>query len=634
MIIYDANKSTFMKQVRDGSIGEEVYRCFRKRVGEVSPSEKLAWRNSLRNMYSVLNNELIPDEVGVFIEYRLPYQNRRIDFIVSGKNLDDSEHAVIVELKQWTEARAVEHKHLVKTFVGHTDREVNHPSYQAWSYAATLNEYNQVVQEDNIELHPCAFLHNYVVIDEEDPIIDANLFEEINQAPIFTRDDTKKLSDFVASFIRKNDDKHIIFRMDCGKIKPSKSLQDALSSMLQGNREFIMIDSQKVIYENIMSAVNRMRYDKDEKKVFIIQGGPGTGKSVLAINLLADIIHDDKSAIYVTKNSAPRNVYFKKLCSDFKKGFVSNLFKGSGLFYEANKDDFDVVLVDEAHRLNAKSGMFRNKGENQIKEIINSARISVFFIDEDQRVTAYDIGTVEEINFFAKEQKAKVIQLELESQFRCNGSDGYVSWLDNVLGIRETANDTFDSKDYDFKVFDDLNEMQTAIFEKNKRNNKARLVAGYCWDWESKKDLAQYDIKIPEQNFKAQWNFDNTSTWAIDENSVEQIGCIHTSQGLEFEYVGVIIGDDLRCHNGIVFTDYSKRAKTDQSLKGLIGKCKKGDREALAFADKIIKNTYKTLLSRGMKGCYVYCTNEELAEYLKRYQERNERFCREMDNMF
>ena len=621
-----------MKQVKDGTIGEEVYKCFRKRVGEVSPSEKLAWRNSLRNMYSVLNNELIPDDVGVFIEYRLPYQNRRIDFIVSGKNLDDSEHAVIVELKQWTEAKAVEDKHLVKAYVGHADRELNHPSYQAWSYAATLNEYNQVVQEDNIELHPCAFLHNYVVIDDDDPIVDANLFEEINDAPIFTRDDTKKLSDFVASFIRKNDDKHIIFRMDCGKLKPSKSLQDALNSMLKGNREFIMIDSQKVIYENIMSAVNRMRFDKDDKKVFVIKGGPGTGKSVLAINLLAEIIKDNKSAIYVTKNSAPRNVYFKKLCSDFKKAYVSNLFKGSGQFYEAARDDFDVVLVDEAHRLNAKSGMFKNKGENQIKEIINSARISVFFIDEDQRVTSYDIGTIDEIKRFAKEQNAKVIQLELESQFRCNGSDGYVSWLDNVLGIRETANDTFDSDDYDFKVFDDINEMRNAIVEKNKKNNKARLLAGYCWNWESKGDLSQQDIKIPEQEFSAQWNFGNTSTWAIDEHSVEQIGCIHTSQGLEFEYVGVIIGDDLRCHNGVVFTDYSKRAKTDQSLKGLVGKCRKNDREALKFADKIIRNTYKTLLSRGMKGCYVYCTNKELAEFIKAYQQRNEQFYREIND--
>jgi DUF2075 family protein len=158
------------------------------------------------------------------------------------------------------------------------------------------------------------------------------------------------------------------------------------------------------------------------------------------------------------------------------------------------------------------------------------------------------------------------------------------------------------------------------------------MVAGYCWDWNSKSDLTQQDIIVREQNFEAQWNFGNTSTWAIDENSVEQIGCIHTSQGLEFEYVGVIIGDDLRCYNDTIFTDYTKRARTDQSLKGLIGRCRKNDREALAFADKIIKNTYKTLLSRGMKGCYVYCTNKELAEYLKRYQERNERFCREVND--
>ena len=209
--------------------------------------------------------------------------------------------------------------------------------------------------------------------------------------------------------------------------------------------------------------------------------------------------------------------------------------------------------------------------------------------------------------------------MELKSQFRCDGSDGYLAWLDNTLEIRETANYDLDDK-YDFKVFDNPNELRKAIMEKNKINNKSRLVAGYCWNWisdgKNKSDI--YDIEIPEYDFGMSWNLGNSKTWAIDEASINEVGCIHTCQGLEFDYVGVIIGDDLRYENNHIVTDYKKRAKTDQSLKG-INKIAKEDgyEEAEKIADTIIKNTYKTLMTRGMKGCYVYCTNKELEKYLK-----------------
>lgn len=624
MIIYNSSKSTFIKYVENGSISDIVYASFRKKLGEVSLSERRSWRYSLRHMYAVLNTPTIPDDSGIAIEYRLPYASKRIDFIISGKDSDHSEHAMIIELKQWQEAKAVPNKNsIVKTYIGNAEREVTHPSYQAWSYAQTLREYNAIVQEENIELHPCAFLHNYVVVGE-DHIIDQEFFDIIKEAPIFTKTDAERLRSFIAKYIKKSDDNSIIFRIDGGKIKPSKSLQDALASMLHGNKEFIMIESQKIIYEDIMYAVNRIKNDSQEKKVFIIKGGPGTGKSVLAINLLADIINEDKSAVYVTKNRAPRNVYFEKLKNGhYKQNYVNELFKGSGSFTDAEKNDFEVLLVDEAHRLNEKSGLYSNLGENQIKEIINAARISVFFIDEDQRVTSKDIGTIEQIKFFAKQQHAKIIENELDSQFRCNGSDGYIAWLDDVLEIRSTANDIFDNSDYTFKVFDNLNELKTVILKKNIANNKARLLAGYCWNWDSKKDRSKYDIYIPEFDFNAQWNFSDTATWAIDKNSVEQIGCIHTSQGLEFDYVGVIIGDDLRFENGHIITDFSKRARTDKSLNGLVTKCKKGDQAALKFADTIIRNTYKTLLSRGMKGCFVYCTDKALSNYLRERLEHN-----------
>ena len=160
----------------------------------------------------------------------------------------------------------------------------------------------------------------------------------------------------------------------------------------------------------------------------------------------------------------------------------------------------------------------------------------------------------------------------------------------------------------DVGVFDDPNEMREELRKLNRINNKARMLAGYCYNWVSKNDPSLYDIQL-ENGFKAQWNFSNTSTWAIDEDSFEQVGCIHTSQGLEFDCCGVIIGRDLIYRNGEVICDFTQRAKTDQSLRG--------SKDVHLF-DKIIRNTYKTLLSRGQKGCFIYCEDKLLADYIKK----------------
>ena len=209
--------------------------------------------------------------------------------------------------------------------------------------------------------------------------------------------------------------------------------------------------------------------------------------------------------------------------------------------------------------------------------------------------------------------------MDLKSQFRCDGSDGYLAWLDNTLEIRETANFDLDSK-YDFKVFDDPNELRRVIEEKNNINNKSRSVARYSWHWisEGKNKTDVYDITIPEYDFGMSWNLGNSSTWAIDKESINEAGCIHTCQGLEFYYIGVIIVDDMTYENGHIVTDYSKRAKTDQSLKGINKIAKEqGQEEANKISNIIIKNTYKTLMTRGMKGCYVYCTDKNLQNYLQ-----------------
>ena len=622
MIIYESTKGEFMEHVTDDTIVSCIHKNYIDKMGrDTSKSEIDSWNNSLMYMYKVLNTKDIPNNCGIAIEYNVPATSKRIDFMLTGLDENDKSNIVVIELKQWQKVEVVKNKEaIVKTALGGGIRETTHPSYQVWSYCSLIEDYNSAVQNNDIILHPCAYLHNYQVTDGNNQIFDDVYEDCLRKAPVYTKGDVKKLREFICKYIKKEDNKKVIYEIESGKIRPSKSLQDTLALMLDGNNEFTMIDDQKVIYENILkSCVNAK--NKDENYVFIIEGGPGTGKSVLAINLLVKLTNNEMLCQYVTKNSAPREVYFKKLKGKYTQKYIGNLFKGSGVYIDSQVNEFDVLLVDEAHRLNAKSGIFKNKGENQIKEIINASKVSVFFIDEKQKVTIHDIGSKSEIKKFAAEKGAEVIEMKLHSQFRCNGSDGYLAWIDDVLQLENTANFDGFEYNYDFRIIDDPNEVKRLIEEKNKGRNKSRIISGYCWNWVSKKEgekSLEYDIEIPEYVFKMKWNFGNSTTWAIDENSVNESGCIHTSQGLEFDYVGVLIGDDLRFENGRVITDFTERASTDKSLSGIKGMAKKNPQLAMDISDEIIRNTYRTLLTRGMKGCYVFCTNKPLADYFKK----------------
>ncbi len=622
MIIYSSTKSDFIDDIVNGVLDEKLESLMMSRFGRGTPESELrAWRNSLTYMGNIIGSSSIPADAGIAIEYGIPYTSKRVDLIVTGLNESGHNAAVIVELKQWSSAEAVPGKDgVVRTVVGGGIHEVAHPSYQAWSYAEAIEDFNEDVREMGVVLSPCACLHNYVP-EVPDPLCSDIYSEYLGLAPMFTKHQGSDLRGFLERFIRKGDGGETIFILDRGRLKPSKSLQDVLSSMMEGNQEFVLLDTQKVVHEDILHQARAIARGGD-KRVLVVRGGPGTGKSVLAVNLLSEITSMGMSALYVSKNSAPRNVYGQRL-KGAKRGRsrVDKLFVGSGKFVDAVPDAFDVLLADEAHRLNERSGLYQNLGENQVMEIIRAAKLSVFFIDEDQRVTLKDIGTVDEIRRYAKMFGAPVTEMELDSQFRCSGSDGYMSWLDNILQIHETANLDFDDGvgGFDFRVYDDPNELRAAIEERNEGNNRSRLVAGYCWDWISKgkDDTDVHDVTIPGTGFGMSWNLSNTGTWAIDEGSINEIGCIHTCQGLEFDYVGVIIGDDMRYSDGAVVTDASKRARTDQSLRGLKSSYPDPD-EAYTVADRIIKNTYKVLMTRGMKGCYVYCTDPGMAEHLRK----------------
>ena len=614
MIIYQNTKESFINDVISNNIENVIHDFFKLKLGQATTVGEInSWKNSMQYMNNVLMDNEIPNDAGVIIEYQIPQTSKRIDFILTGQDENENNYAVLIELKQWSECEITDKDAVVTTYVGKRSREVSHPSYQVWSYASLLEGFNEAVYTSNIHLKPCAYLHNYTADNKVD-----NVFyqEYIDKAPLFFKNDTFKLRDFIKQFVKFGDKRNIMFEIDGGRIRPSKNLADNLSSMLKGNNEFVMIDDQKVVYENALSLVKKATSEK--KQVLIVQGGPGTGKSVVAINLLVKLTSKKYLAQYVTKNAAPRAVYETKLKGSFRRSEISNFFTGSGSFINTMPNIFDALIVDEAHRLNAKSGMFKNLGDNQIKEIMNSAKFSIFFIDENQKVAIHDIGEIDEIKFWANELNAEVTELELNSQFRCNGSDGYLAWLDYILQIRETANTSLDEEEYDFRVFDNPSELRDLIFQKNQINNKARLVAGYCWPWISKKDFNAKDIAFPEYDFAMKWNLtEDGMKWVIQPESVNEIGCIHTCQGLEVDYIGVIIGEDFIVRDGIVLIDPSKRDSNDSTVRGYKAMMKNNPMHTKELLRGIVKNTYRTLMTRGMKGCYIYSVDKETNQYFK-----------------
>ncbi len=617
MIVYSANKYLFVQDVKTGVIATKILELLRKKgLNGGQEREFESWHNSMKFMRDIVDDSEIDDDVQIAIEYNIPQTSKRVDFIIIGADAKDKENIVIVELKQWSRAEVVDDDmHFsVRTFVANDKRIVCHPSYQAYSYSRFLNNYSQAINERNIHLIPCAYLHNYLPAYK--PALSADIYKEwYTTAPFFIMDEVQQFNDFIKKYVtRKSAHGDLLYQIENGRIRPTKSLQDALATMVRGTPVFDLLDEQAVCFD--MCVRTMLQCLKDQKKrTILIQGGPGTGKSVLAVNLLMHYITSTCNAAYVTKNSAPRQAFLSILSQNKAENIaeISQLFRSPFGLSQVPANSYDCLIVDEAHRLVKK--MYGDwHGENQVKECIQASLLTVFMLDEDQAVTTKDIGSVQEITRWCMELGSTIIMREetkLTSQFRCNGSDAYIQFIDNLLQRnQERISVPLSELNYDFRVFDDASTMRAALREKNAIDNKARMVAGYCYDWDVKNHRGDVDIVLPG-GFQAKWNLANDKIWAINPKSFEEVGCIHTAQGLEFDYVGVLIGKDLTYDKSTcrVMTDKTAISRDDNSS---------GIRTASdADARRLILNTYKTLLTRGQKGCYVYCEDEALRDYLK-----------------
>ncbi|MFD1928860.1 DNA/RNA helicase domain-containing protein [Sporosarcina siberiensis] len=611
MIIYNEPSSNFLEHILENKIGYVLEQNVKKYMNKsISASELRSWENSLPQMAKVLRDADLKDNTHILLEYNLPSTEKRIDFLIAGHDKKGRRNAVIVELKQWQKAKVVKSDGIVRTFLGGRERETVHPSYQARSYKRFLQNFNEALYQDStINLTSCAYLHNYIPARTNEPLLDPSYLNYIEDSPIYFQFNDRELAEKLRNDVSEGNGFEIAKSIEEGKIRPSKKLVETVNSLFQGNEEFILLDEQKVAYEKVIALFEEVIRTSTAKHTILIKGGPGTGKSVIGLNLMNYLLSRDSNIEYITPNQAFREILRKKLVGS--SGFVEirNLFKGSASYVETPKNYYDVLVCDEAHRLKNQGHMKRKiEGENQATQIIRASKLSVFFVDDNQVISNKDIGNFDLIKEEAKKLNSEVHVVELDSQFRCSGSGNYIDWLDNIFNEDEMLVPL--EGDYDFQVVDTPQELIRKVIDEQ----NGRVMAGYAWEWDKKLVDGELpnDVVIKEMGFAMPWNDPNRIDWAIHPECAYQIGCIHTVQGLEMEYAGVIIGNDL---------GYDPETKSlvvrREHFKDRGARPARPKKDQVDLLDKLVRNTYKTLMTRGMKGCYVYCCDEELGKYLR-----------------
>ncbi len=594
-----------------------------------SDGEVKSWRNSLKALSMTIQYSNLLDH-GIILEYQLPMTSKRLDCLIAGKDANNRDSAVIVELKQWDKCEESNADNEVMTLLNGVVRDVLHPSVQVGQYRMYLEDTQTAFYDgaNPVHLNSCCYLHNYP-FDPCDVIFADKFSEAIRHNPVFTADDVDKLKDYLVLNLMNGAGIEVLNRIENSKYRPSKKLMDHVGNVIKGNSEYILLDGQKIVYDRVFAEARRGFHNK-QKSVLIIKGGPGTGKSVIAINLMADLLLKGYNAHYATGSRA-----FTETLRDVigRRGSVQ--FKYFNSYMNAQPNEIDVLICDEAHRIRKTSNNRYTPAVNksdlpQIDELIRASKVSVFLIDDNQVVRPDEIGSANYITESALKNRCKVIEFdELETQFRCNGSDGFVNWVNNTLGIKRTANIMWNQNEetFDFRIYDTPESLENAIKSKVQEGYSGRMTAGFCWDWSIANDDGTLPNDVVIGSYQRPWNakpeakklapdIPKAALWAYNPNGINQVGCIYTAQGFEFDYIGVIFGEDLVYD----FDRQGWKGNRSKSSDNVVKRSKE------RFVD-LVKNTYRVLLSRGMKGCYVYFMDKDTERFFKsRIEKSGEQF--------
>ncbi|MDB9755093.1 DUF2075 domain-containing protein [Winogradskyella sp.] len=422
----------------------------------------------------------------------------------------------------------------------------------------------------------------------------------------------------------------------------SKSLEEIENSELFKYSPYKSLNEDQ--YNSVLEIIEALT-KKNSSKIFI-KGSAGTGKTILATYLIkllgsdvSETSMDDFSdneiqeinLIRAFKTKYPKaEIGFVVAMSSLRKT-LQNVFrkipelKSSMIISPSDtfKKKYDLLIVDEAHRLRQYKnigwmGVFKKNNRKlglddtgtELDWIIANSKNQIFFYDAAQSVKPSDIPSA---HFDKLLGENNTIEIELKSQMRSNGGNDYITFVDDLLNIKRESKSFYTPENYDLVVFDSMKDMYEQLTIKEEKHGLCRLVAGYSWPWMSdpkKKtpDLNAIDIAI--DGVELQWN-KTDKDWINSESAFNEVGCIHTTQGYDLNYTGIIFGEEI---------SYNKVTKQIE-----IDKSKYFDKNGKRGIDDIddlkayIINIYKTIMYRGIRGAYIYACDKNLREYFKEH---------------
>lgn len=591
-----------------------LYRTGRR----AAPAEQTSWKRSLPAFAADLVDAGLGD-VEMLVEYHLPLTSQRADVVLAGTHPRTGEASyVVVELKQWSAAYAFEGDPEILDVPGVPGGPRLHPVIQVRGYCEYLYDFARVLADHPDGLAGMAYLHN-----ASDPA----LVKDLLAVPVsmtgrlFTGADKGAMLEFLRSRLDSGPGRQAADLLINSPVAPSKQLLKLAAAEIRDRPQFRLIGNQQLAVDLVMHTVEHARAG-NTKRVIVVTGGPGSGKSVIALSLVGELARRGRTVIHATGSRSFTQTLRRVAAVRAPK--VKAMFKYFNQFMTADPNGLDVLIMDEAHRIRTTSVDRYTRAElrtdrPQIDELIAAARVPVFPLDEHQVVRPGEMGTLAQIERHAKCLGLGFEHIVLGEQFRCGGSEEYVQWVVRLLGLSEDQPPVVWSGDpqFDVLVAETPEEMERYLLSQMQQGYTARITAGYCWPWS---DAGKDGTLVPDVRigtWSRPWNSKSerrigdippSALWATDDGGFGQVGCIYTAQGFEYDWNGVIIGPDLMWREGR-FVSF-RQANKDPDFRN-------PNRVPDNRFDVLVRHVYKVLLTRGMIGTVIYSTDRETREALR-----------------
>lgn len=601
--------------VKPDSLVEKMLQQLIDDRGEsVGESEKRSWRNSL----PVLAEDLAAAGVlgvDVLLEFSLPLTSQRVDAILAGTHpATGAPSFVIVELKQWSHAEIFEADANLATGLGFHQPRL-HPCRQVEGYRRYMLDFLVALEGHEEWVDAVAYLHQA----EDDSAVRS--LTATAEVPLFTRSRREELHSYLRERLSDAPGTGSADILLNSPARPSKKLMAVAADEVRNREQFPLVGNQQLAADRIRHEVQRASA-AETKRVIVVSGGPGTGKSAIALSVLGDLAREGYSVVHATGSRSFTQTMRK--VAGYRSRSTQALFKYFNSFTQADPEGIDVLIADEAHRIRESSNnrftrAAARSDRLQIDELITAAKVPVFLLDDNQVVRKGELGSTREIGAYARTRGYEVVRIDLNEQFRCGGSAPYIEWVEQILGLTDMDPAEAALPDDDpfvIEVVDSPWELERKLRERNTDGFSARIAAGFCWPWsDANRNGLVNDVVIGDWakpwNSKEERRIGNAppaALWATQEGGFEQVGCVYTAQGFEFDWAGVIIGPDLIWRDGGFRT--VRAQNKDPHFRG---RSKVSDQEF----DTLVRRVYKVLLTRGMVGVLLYSPDAETRDALR-----------------